>query len=243
MHNADTPPPTTMTDDRYRHLEGEVTGAKTEIAGIKTDVAAVKTDVGILGQNFHSLKDEMVMGFRIGREDTQAYQKDLKASITEDKNQPTSIKLSLLFAGIGVVFPTLALAASVILLLFNPLRDRQRDSDAAQHSHEEAPSHAGAAASLALLQERAEGVKRGVESEIAHLGTASVARHEAQEIQIDLLESKVLMLQEQRVKDAETRGRLQAYDMWLRDDVEALKVDLHRHAEQTDHPTPNNREK
>jgi len=214
-----------LTLERYQHLEGELGSVKSDLAGVKTDLAGVKTDIGILGQSYHSLKDEMSGGFRQSREDMKTFQASIKEALTQDANQPASIKVSLLLSFVGVLFPTIAMAGAVILLLVNPLRDNITALGEHVAEHERSPSHTIALTELPLLRERIAENKRDIEQKVDTAITASKMRSAEQQRQIDDIRTRKLAERAETLKAiAELRkeqivlikesGRQEVYREW-----------------------------
>ena len=95
-----------MTEDRFQHIDGE-------LSEVKSDVAGLKTGFGSLTSDFSHLRSEVTQGF------SRLFDK-----IESQGQQPPRIGLPLIFSVIAILFPIIGMGAAVIMLVINPLSEK-----------------------------------------------------------------------------------------------------------------------
>lgn len=191
------------------------------------------------------LDHKIEMGFRMLSEELKTDRNNAESRVSKmyedwrvekdnEAQRPASIKLSLLIGIAGVIFPTLSVAAVVIMLVVNPIAQKI-------DAHTTTGIHVDGERRMALLEERSVQDRKLTEQQFSRTEADSLRRHEAQQEELRRHETEIHKLLEQRVTDAERWGAVNARFEWLRDDVEALKEDLHQHEELKEHPSSDNR--
>jgi hypothetical protein len=189
---------------RDEHVDRRFDAMGAEFSSLDRRVSSQIGELNLkIDAGFRALTDELKSDRNVAESRVSKMYEDWRVERDSESKKPASVKVSMLLGFLGVVFPTLTLAGGVIMLVVNPIKETM-------DGHIKSGPHWNGESKIALLEER---TTQSAEDTAAEL--AAQAQY-------------ITRLQEQRVADAERWGRMTVTDAWLRDDVEALKEDLHR---------------
>ena len=203
---------------------------------IDSEIADLKGDVKTLASGQISLQRSQDQGFA----DIKSWMAELQSVIKHKDDAPPKISIGMLMTFLGflgfVVVTGVGAFWAAVLLLFNPLQ-------ASVESHKEEEYHGRTGEQLALFSERTEQNQKLITSGLDQANATSEQRHQDQNQVIERLSESVQLLHEQRVIDAENRGRAFTTDEWAREDLKALKEHLLQHSKIEHQDTHNGRKR